>query len=115
MSVVQRREAFREGHATARDLRAGEGRELGNRRLGRRRHRRGEARSLRREGLLSNAKLYLSNVPQRFHKFPPGVLLQPVREAQVVQPGRRRLGGAALRGLRVARHPRPVRRPRRLH
>ena len=42
------------------------------------------------------------------------MFLQPIREPEVVQQGRRHLGGAALRGLRVARYPRPVRRARRL-
>ena len=52
MSALQRREALREGNANVRDLRAREGRRVGNRRLGRRRHGRlpGEARTLRRQG-----------------------------------------------------------------
>ena len=52
MSALQRRESLREGNANVRDLCAREGRRVGNRRLGRRRHGRlpGEARTLRRKG-----------------------------------------------------------------
>ena len=52
MSALQRREALREGNANLRDLRARQGRLLGNRRLRRRRLGRvpGEARALRRQG-----------------------------------------------------------------